>query len=67
VNPLPEKDDNGRPVVNVTRLDEKRFYTVSGPAVAQDETLAPEEENQSQIDDDPRLPSEMQPPTRDEY
>jgi hypothetical protein len=41
--------------------------SVSGVAVADDETRAPEEENESHLDGDPREPSEMQPPTSESY
>jgi len=40
---------------------------ISGPVAAKNETRAPEEENESDLDADPRPPSEMQPPTSEGY
>jgi len=66
-----QAQDNGRtappPEIEAEERTEKTGFRGSAAADADDETRAPEEENDSGIEGDPRPPHEMQPPTREQY
>ena len=60
--------DNGRTASTLDVAEEEVEQTAfSGPTAAEDVTRAPEEENDSGIEGDPRALNEMQPPTREQY
>jgi len=62
-----QTDGRTAPNIQAESQEDRDETSFPGSASSEDETRAPEEENDSRIEGDPRPPHEMQPPTREQY